>query len=128
MLSEAVPDAYLAGLREDGVSYVFAGPDGRDLAKVMDALGGTFGVETLLLEGSAAVNGSFLKAGLIDEISVLIHLAVDGLAGVQSIFEYQGEPDELPGAGQALRHMSTEMLEGGMVWLRYAVEPKPPSA
>ncbi|URD39559.1 RibD family protein [Methylobacterium tardum] len=126
VLSEAVSDAYLAELREDGVSYVFAGPDGRDLAKAMDALGETFGVETLLLEGGAAINGAFLKAGLIgDEISVLIHPAVDGLAGVQSIFEYPGEPDERPGAGQALRHMSTETLEGGMVWLRYQVEKAP---
>lgn len=57
MLSEVVPDAYLAELREDGVSYLFAGSDGRDLAKAMDALGEMFGVETLLLEGGAAING-----------------------------------------------------------------------
>ena len=125
VLSEGVSDAYLAELREDGVSYVFAGPDGRDLAEAMDALGETFGVETLLLEGGASINGAFLKAGLIDEISVLIQPAVDGLAGVQSIFEYRGGPDERPGAGQALRHMSTETLEGGMVWLRYRVEQAP---
>lgn len=125
VLAEGVSDAYLAELREDGVSYVFAGPDGRDLAKAMDALGETFGVGTLLLEGGAAINGAFLKAGLIDEISVLIHPAVDGLAGVQTIFEYQGQADERPGAGQALRHMSTETLEGGMVWLRYRVEKAP---
>ncbi|QGY01892.1 RibD family protein [Methylobacterium mesophilicum SR1.6/6] len=122
VLSETVSDAYLAELREDGVSYLFAGRDGRDLAKAMDALGETFGVETLLLEGGAAVNGAFLKAGLIDEISVLIFPAVDGLAGVPTIFEYAGEPDERPGAGQALRHFHTETLEGGMVWLRYRVE------
>ncbi len=127
VLSEAVTDAYLTELREDGVSYVFAGPDGRDLATAMDALGETFGVETLLLEGGAAINGSFLKAGLIDEISVLIHPAVDGLAGVQTIFEYQGKSDERPGVGQALRHFHTETLEGGMVWLRYRVEEAPES-
>ncbi|HEV2543035.1 MAG TPA: RibD family protein [Methylobacterium sp.] len=125
VLSEDVPDTYLAELREDGVSYLFAGADGRDLAKAMDALGETFGVGTLLLEGGAAINGAFLKAGLLDEISVLIHPAVDGLAGVQSIFEYPGEPDERPGAGQALRHFHTETLEGGMVWLRYRVEEAP---
>lgn len=49
LLSEAVSDAYLAELREDGVSYLFAGPDGQDLAKAMDALGEAFGVETILL-------------------------------------------------------------------------------
>ncbi|MBB5764785.1 dihydrofolate reductase family protein [Methylorubrum rhodesianum] len=128
VLSETVSDAYLAELREDGVSYLFAGPDGRDLAKAMDALGEAFGVETILLQGGASINGSFLKAGLIDEMSVLIQPAVDGLAGVQSIFDYQGEADERPGAGQALRHLHTETLEGGMVWLRYKVEDAPAGA
>jgi riboflavin biosynthesis pyrimidine reductase len=122
VLSEEVSDTYLAELREDGVSYLFAGRDGRDLAKAMDALGETFGIAILLLEGGAGINGAFLKAGLIDEISVLIQPAVDGLAAVESIFEYRGEPDERPGAGQALRHFQTETLEGGMVWLRYQVE------
>ncbi|TXN04885.1 RibD family protein [Methylobacterium sp. WL64] len=125
VLSEGVPDAYLAELREDGVSYLFAGPDGRDLGRAMEALGETFGIETILLEGGAGINGAFLKAGLIDEISVLIQPAVDGLAGVESIFGYQGEPGERPGAGQSLRHVSTETLEGGLVWLRYQVEDAP---
>ncbi len=55
ILSEGVSNAYLAELREDGVSYVFAGPDGRDLARAMDALGEVFGVETLLLRGAPAL-------------------------------------------------------------------------
>jgi 5-amino-6-(5-phosphoribosylamino)uracil reductase len=80
------------------------------------------------VKGGGAINGSFLKASLRDEISVLIYPAVDGLDGVQTIFEYPGEADDRLGAGQALQHMSTETLEGGMVWLRYAVEPAPLSA
>ncbi|MCF4124971.1 hypothetical protein [Methylobacterium sp. SyP6R] len=70
-----------------------------------DSRGGTRG-------GSAAINGAFLKAGLIDEISVLIHPAVDGLTGVESFFCYQGDADERPGVGQALRHFATETPEG----------------
>jgi riboflavin biosynthesis pyrimidine reductase len=122
VLGEHVSDAYLAELREDGASYLFAGSDGRDMPKAMQALHETFGVETLLLEGGAATNGSFLKQRLIDEISVLIHPAIDGVAGVQTIFEYVGAADEKPGDGQCLGHFATETLEGGMVWLRYAVE------
>jgi riboflavin biosynthesis pyrimidine reductase len=127
ILGEHVPDAYLAELREDGVSYLFAGPDGRDMPKAMQTLREAFGVRTLLLEGGAATNGAFLKQRLIDEISLLIHPAIDGLAGVQTIFEYAGSADERPGDGQSLRHLATETLEGGMVWLRYAVEANPAS-
>lgn len=125
VLGEGVPDAYLAELREDGVSYLFAGPDGRDLAGALDTLGEAFGVRTLLLEGGGAINGAFLKAALIDEVSLLVHPAIDGLAGVPSIFDYRGGPDEKPAAGRALRHVHTETLEGGTVWLRYRVEDAP---
>jgi 5-amino-6-(5-phosphoribosylamino)uracil reductase len=125
VLGEGVTDAYLAELREDGVSYLFAGPDGRDLAGAMDTLGEAFGLRTLLLEGGGAINGAFLKAGLIDEISLLVSPAIDGLAGVPGIFDYRGGPDEKPAAGRALRHLHTETLEGGTVWLRYRVEEAP---
>jgi riboflavin biosynthesis pyrimidine reductase len=122
VLSEKVSDEYLAELREDGVSYLFAGPQGSNLQGALETLGETFGLKTLLLEGGARINGSFLKAGLIDEISLLIYPGIDGLAGVPTIFEYSGGEDEQPAAGQSLRHIRTETLEGGMVWLRYGFE------
>lgn len=122
VLGEAVSDAYLAELREDGVSYVFAGRDGHDLPQAMCALGSDFGLKTLLLEGGGRINGAFLKRQLIDEISMLVYPGIDGLAGVPSIVDYAGGPDEKPAAGRALRHLATETLEGGMVWMRYRLE------
>ncbi|PWC38782.1 5-amino-6-(5-phosphoribosylamino)uracil reductase [Azospirillum sp. TSO22-1] len=122
VLGEQVSDDYLAELREDGVSYLFAGADGRDLHRAMDTLGKAFDIRTILLEGGGVTNGAFLKAGLIDEISLLVYPGIDGVAGVPSIFEYVGHVDERPAAGRSLRHIGTETLEGGMVWLRYTVE------
>jgi 5-amino-6-(5-phosphoribosylamino)uracil reductase len=127
ILGEKVSDEYLAELSDDGVSYLFAGPDGHDLHRAMETLAESFGVETLLLEGGGTINGAFLKAGLIDEISVVMYPGIDGLAGVPSIFEYSGQDGEKPAAGQSLRHLTTETLEGGMVWLHYRVEPSPSS-
>jgi 5-amino-6-(5-phosphoribosylamino)uracil reductase len=127
VLGEHVSDAYLAELCEDGVSYIFAGPKVDNLALAMKQLAAIFGVRTLLLEGGGAINGSFLKQRLIDEFSTLIHPAVDGLAGVQSIVDYHGAEDERPGTGQALRLIGCETLEGGMVWLRHKVEDAPAS-
>jgi riboflavin biosynthesis pyrimidine reductase len=125
VLGEQVPDGYLRELREDGVSYLFAGPEGRDLARALETLGRDFGLETLLLEGGGRINGAFLQAGLIDEVSVLVYPGIDGLAGVSSIFEYQGASGDRPAAGRSLRHFHTEVLDGGTVWLRYQVEPAP---
>ncbi|QGZ63100.1 RibD family protein [Paraburkholderia acidisoli] len=120
VLGEHVSDAYLAELRQSGVSYVFAGKDGHDLQAGVEALGNTLGIKTLLLEGGAGINAAFLKAGLIDELSVLICPGIDGVRGVQTIFE--GPEENRPGYGQSLAFQSVETLEGGSVWLRYRVE------
>ena len=124
VLGENVPAAYLAELQRDGVSYLFAGPEGSDLAKALQQLGSDFGVRLLLLEGGGRTNGAFLNAGLIDEISIIVYPGIDGLAGISSIFEYAGDPGELPAAGRSLRLIAAETLEGGAVWLRYAVEAR----
>ncbi len=125
ILGAQVTDAYLAELREDGVSYVFAGAKGDDLLGALDQLASLFGVKKLLLEGGGKINGAFLKHKLIDEFSTLIFSAVDGVAGTQSIVDYEGPDGDRPGAGQSLRLTHCEVLEGGMVWLRHAVERAP---
>jgi 5-amino-6-(5-phosphoribosylamino)uracil reductase len=122
VLGEQVGDAHLAELRDDGASYIFAGPKGDDLPNAMDQLGSVFGAKKLLLEGGGGINGSFLKHKLIDEFSTLIFPAVDGVAGTQSIVDYHGPEGDKPGAGQSLRLTHVETLEGGMVWLRHKVE------
>ena len=122
VLGEAVSDDYLSELQEDGISYLFAGPDGSDLSGALEELGKAFGLKTLLLEGGGRINGSFLKSGLIDEISLLVYPGIDGLSGIPTIFEYAGGEDEQPAGGQTVRHIATETLEGGMVWLHYRVE------
>jgi riboflavin biosynthesis pyrimidine reductase len=118
-LSEQVSDPYLEHLRERGISYFFAGVDGNDLVMALDVLGNEFGVTTALLEGGGFMNGTFLKAGLIDELSLMIYPGIDGLAGVASIFEYRGEEGELPAKGQALELTSVERMSDGVIWARY---------
>lgn len=128
VLGEHVPDSYLGELRADGVSYIFAGTKGDDLAGATAQLASVFGAKKLLLEGGGTINGAFFRHRLIDEFSTLIHPAVDGVAGSPSIVDFHGANGERPGAGQALRLIACEMLEGGMVWLRHAVEDAPGSS
>ena len=87
VLSEQVSDAHLAGLRRDRVSYIFAGERELDLGLALEMLNRELGIERLLLEGGGGSNGAFLRAGLIDEISLAICPAVDGAKGAPSIFD-----------------------------------------
>ena len=67
-------------------------------------------------------NGAFLCAGLIDEISLAIFPAVDGAQGAPCVFDSR---DDAAGAPAPLRSMaleSSQVLEGGVVWLRYRLE------
>jgi len=122
VLAEHVSDAHLAGLRDDGISYIFAGERGVDLRLALEILNRELGIQRLLIEGGGSANGAFLRAGLIDEISLVIVPAVDGAKGAPSVFDSSGEE---VGAAAPVRRMTLEhsqMLDGGAVWLRYKLE------
>ena len=72
VLTEQAGDAHLAGLRDDGVSYIFAGMRELDLGLALDILNRELGIKRLEVNGGGITNGAFLRAGLIDEISVAI--------------------------------------------------------
>jgi riboflavin biosynthesis pyrimidine reductase len=119
VLTERVSDAHLAGLRRDGVSYIFAGEEQLDLGLALETLNCELGIERLLLEGGGGSNGSFLRAGLIDEISLAICPAVDGAKGAPSIFDSSDNDAGIAAPIRSMTLASTEVLDGGVVWLRY---------
>ncbi len=122
VLSEAVSDAHLAGLRGEGVSYIFAGKTELDLALTLDILNRELGVKRLLVKGGGGTNGAFLRAGLIDELRLIVCPAVDGAKGAPSVFDStQAEADQRAPVG-AMTLESSRMLEGGAILLLYRIE------
>jgi riboflavin biosynthesis pyrimidine reductase len=117
VLTQAVSDSHLAGLREEGVSYIFVGEREIGLAMALEALNHELGIRRLLLEGGGAANGALLQAGLVDELSLVIAPSVEGVPGGPTVFDIHGEPGALNSMGMALE--SCQALEGGFVWLRY---------
>jgi len=115
ILTEKVPDNYLAFLQSKGVSYLFGGKSRIDLAGVLRKLRNRFGIRQLLLEGGGKINGSFLAANLIDELSVLVAPVADGSVGTPTLFDV----DDI--AARPLKLISVERRAGGIVWLRYKV-------
>ena len=119
VLTEQVSDAHLAGLRAERVSYVFAGKSELDLTLTLEILNRELGVKRLLLEGGGTVNGAFLRAGLVDEISLILIPAVDGAKGAPSVFDSGDAQAELRPPIEAMSLEGSQVLEGGAVWLRY---------
>jgi riboflavin biosynthesis pyrimidine reductase len=118
ILTEAVPDSHLAGLRGEGISYIFAGKTEIDLAAALETLNRELGIERLLLEGGGGANGALLRAGLVDEISLVVSPVVDGSSGAPTVFN-SGDVDLGPAPIERMTLASHEVLEGGSVWLRY---------
>ncbi len=119
VLSHRVTDEYLAYLRDMNISYTFAGRDGRDLEAMLESLHNDFDMDLVLLEGGAIINGSFLKGGLIDELSLLVYPGIDGVTGISTIFEYAAVEGELPARGQSIELKECEAMENGVVRLHY---------
>lgn len=120
ILSERVSDAYLAFLRDRGVSYLLAGARDVDLSLALQKIRARFGVRTLMLEGGGRINGAMLRAGLIDEVSLLVAPVVDGRMGTPALFDV--DSDDVTPCALALE--AVERRAGDVLWLRYRVEVK----
>jgi riboflavin biosynthesis pyrimidine reductase len=116
VVTEAVSDDYLAYLQSIDVSYVFGGKTDIDLARVIAILADELGTERLIVEGGPHVSGSFVNAGLVDEISVLLLPLIDGRGEHPASFEVAKDAWVKPAY---LTLASAEVQEGGAVWLRY---------
>lgn len=126
--TEDVPDAHLAGLRGEGVSYIFAGRSKLDLALALEILNRELGIEKLLLEGGGVTNGAFLRAGLVDELALVLCPAIDGAKGAPSVFDSTDAEADHRAPVTEMTLTSHRDLGGGALLLRYRIANSEPVA
>lgn len=117
--SRSTPKAHLDYLRNKKVDCIIAGDGRADLRAALEELGLRYGVKTVRVDSGGMLNGALLRAGLVDEVSVLVHPALVGGTTARSVFQVA---DQTPSGGTiqlALTHM--ERLDGDLVWLVYQV-------
>jgi 2,5-diamino-6-(ribosylamino)-4(3H)-pyrimidinone 5'-phosphate reductase len=118
VLTEKVSSAYLAHLQSRQISYLFAGRDRIDLPLALEKLATGFHIRTLLLEGGGKINGTMLRAGLIDELSLLVAPITDGASGTPALFDTL---DSVASDAASVRWKlhTLERRADDIVWLRY---------
>ena len=116
VLSDRVAQSHVDALAALGISIFFAGPEGDEIAQVIQRIAQAFGARRLLLEGGGELNGAFLVAGMIDEASTLVFPVVDGQQGVPAIYDRHGRT-----MAQKLALIGVEQMQDGAVWLRHRV-------
>ena len=121
IVSEQVPQEYLEMLRNERISYICVGSDAIDLQAAMEILCTDFGVERLAVLGGGHINGGFLAAGLIDEVSLLLAPGIDGRKGQTALFDGIADIDRMP---VRLALESVEQVGQGTLWIRYKTDYK----
>ncbi|MEJ0056021.1 MAG: RibD family protein [Bacteroidota bacterium] len=123
VLTEKVSNGYLGHLRENNVSYIFGGKKELDLALVLEKLNKLFRISTVRIDGGGHVNGAFLKAGLIDEISVVLAPLADGT--INSLAAFEAEEGYGKRKATQLKLKSLKKIYEDFLWIRYDVVKLP---
>jgi 2,5-diamino-6-(ribosylamino)-4(3H)-pyrimidinone 5'-phosphate reductase len=95
------------------IPELVVGAERVDLRAALEALGRRHGAGVVRVDSGGALVGALLSAGLLDELSLLVH---PRLAGAQSARRWHGSG---PLATGALELVANETLDGDLVWLRY---------
>jgi 2,5-diamino-6-(ribosylamino)-4(3H)-pyrimidinone 5'-phosphate reductase len=120
LCSTSTPQQYRDYLRERSINTIVAGDNHIDMHLALETLNQDYGVNTVRVDSGGTLNSVLLKAGVVNEVSVLVHPYLTGGMPDPTMFDPHkaGFSDlQVP-----LAHFHTEVMGNGIVWLRYSVE------
>ncbi len=120
LCSAATPVAHLETLAADGVRTLVAGGDRVDLAAALEQLAAAHGVRTVRVDAGGHLVGALLRAGLVNEVSVVIEPRLVGGESPRWLVQ-AGDAGSADVVGLMLR--GVEQFDDGALWLRYDVAP-----
>ena len=114
--SRSTPVEHLARLRHHRVEHLVAGTDRVDLAAALRLLAGRYGVRAVRVDAGGTLNGQLLRAGLVDDVSVIV---APYLAGTDDEHPVPLVAGSAP-ASAPFTLAGLERLRDGHLWLRYS--------
>ncbi len=122
LCSKTTPVDYLERLTELGVESIVAGDDRVDYRSALAELRDRFGVEIMRVDSGGTLIGALLRAGLVNEVSVLVHPFLSGSSPELSLFRATAEDAaDARAAPISLALRGVEVPRDDIVWLRYDV-------
>ncbi|MEU5884036.1 dihydrofolate reductase family protein [Spirillospora sp. NPDC047279] len=97
----------------NSVRELVIGNERVDLPAAMTAIGTLGGINIVRVDSGGALTGALLQAGLIDEVSLLVHPLLAGSKGTQTWYGSQ------PCVIDRLERIASQSFDDGLVWLRY---------
>jgi 2,5-diamino-6-(ribosylamino)-4(3H)-pyrimidinone 5'-phosphate reductase len=118
-LSGAVPPAHRAYLASRNVDARVVGEERVDLALALDLLRRDYGVRRVRIDSGGRLNGALLRAGLVDEVHLLVCPWLAGGSSPRSSFVADDLAPDAPGT--PLKRVAVESFDDGTVLLSYRV-------
>jgi riboflavin biosynthesis pyrimidine reductase len=117
LTSRAAPPEYLSFLRREEIPYIIAGEERVDLPQAMEKMKALLGVDCLLSTAGGKLNGALLRAGLVDELNLILRPEAIGGTDTPALFDSSDlGPDEWP---TRFKLLSVQVRDDGQLWLRY---------
>lgn len=95
----STPSDYLAYLERSGIPYLIQGETQADLPAALEELYDRYGVRVVRVDSGGTLNGLLLAAGLVDELSLLVHPCLVGGPAANPLFR---PPDGATPGGEPL--------------------------
>jgi riboflavin biosynthesis pyrimidine reductase len=122
IVANQTPSEYLAYLQRETIPYLLAGEDRVNLKLALEKMKSLLGVTSIVSTSPGKLGGALLRAGLIDEVNLLLLPALIGGTETPTLFESSElKPNEWP---TRLELVWTRVQSDGRVWLRYKVAAK----
>lgn len=119
LCSERTPRDYLRYLDDRTVKHIIVGDEYVDFSRALEVLHAEHGVRVVRVDSGGTLNGVLLRAGLVDEVHLLLHPALVGGMTSRNFFR---APDLCtPDAVVALRLTGIEQQQDDIVLLSYDV-------
>ncbi len=120
LVSGSTPKTYLDYLKSKNILFIQAGKEHVDYKAALEELNARYGVKVVRVDSGGILNGVLLRAGLVNEVSLLVHPFLVGGTSPRSMYQAQ----DLIAANGVIRLKLThlEQMENELIWLRYTVK------
>jgi 2,5-diamino-6-(ribosylamino)-4(3H)-pyrimidinone 5'-phosphate reductase len=118
LCTRATPPAHIAYLNRKGIRSLMAGDQHVDFAEAFRELATRFGIDTIRVDSGGTLNGVLLRAGLVDEVHLLVHPVLVGDAERPTFFQ---DPIVNRAEGIALQFLRSEVHGEGNLLISYKV-------
>ena len=118
LCTQSTPPEHVEYLKRKGIKIITTGTEHVDYRQALEELNSQFGITIVRVDSGGTLNGVLLRAGLVDEIHLLIHSTLVGAISPKTFFR---DPNPEQSGEIAVKFLKSELHSERCLLLSYAV-------